>query len=50
MQLDFLEYKMDELGIAYEIVKTHKDNPIKLIVDGVPLDYERALKWIIERA
>lgn len=49
MQLDLLMVKMDEVGIAYTTVKVDSPSKVCLVVDGVPLDYERALKWVLER-
>lgn len=47
-QIDLLQYRMDLAGIAYVVVPA-QDNETWLIVDGVPLDYDHALKWIAER-
>ena len=49
MRLDLLMVKMDEVGIAYTTVKVDSPSKVCLVVDGVPLDYERALKWVLER-
>lgn len=48
MQIDLLSYRMDLVGVAYEI-KQSETNEYTLVVDGVPLDFERALKWIESR-
>ena len=50
-QTTWLEWELAMAGI--DCVLTHNDNygfePPHLIVNGVPLDYERSLKWIKER-
>ena len=47
IQLDYLQYLMDKYGIAYN-TELKTGNTV-LNVDGVPLDYDRALKWIESR-
>ena len=49
LQMDKLTYLMDLKGIAYTVEIKAKLYPFKLLVDGVPLDYDRAYKWIMER-
>lgn len=49
LQLDMLIFLMDLKGVAYTVEIKDKNYPFKLLVDGVPLDYERAYKWIMER-
>lgn len=48
LQIDLLQYQMDLAGIAYKVVPA-QDEETWLIVDGVPLDYDHALKWVAER-
>ena len=48
MQIDLLQYKMELAGIAFKVVPA-QDEETWLIVDGVPLDYNHALKWVEER-
>lgn len=50
-QINALEWQLITHHIPYEIEKVDRfsiDTPY-LIVDGVPLDLERSLKWIKER-
>lgn len=49
-QISFLELEMDKSGIKYQKVlkQTPPLTPPFLIVDGVPLDFNRSLKWIKE--
>ena len=50
-QISILEWELIRNNIEYEIVKKSRYNITKpyLVVDGVPLDFERSLKWIKER-
>lgn len=53
-QISFLEVELDRSGIPYKKVDHHCHRPpldIPFItVDGVPLDFFRALKWIKENS
>lgn len=49
LQADMLTYLMDLKDVAYTVEIKDEKYPFKLLVDGVPLDYERAYKWIMER-
>lgn len=49
MQRSILSYLLDKKDVAYTVEIKPKDYPFKLLVDGVPLDYDRAYKWIMER-
>ena len=44
-QLDFLRYTLDILDIPYVLKESDTDSDY-LVIDGIPLDYIRALKWI----
>lgn len=51
-QVSFLEMELVNRGISFERVCNEDyaqvfDRPF-LIIDGVPLDFERSLKWIKE--
>lgn len=48
LQVDLLQYRMDIAGIAYKVVPA-SDDETWLLVDGVPLDYDHALRWVKER-
>lgn len=50
-QVSILEYTLIQADIPYEISTKSCDCgicPPYLVVDGVPLDYERSLKWVKE--
>lgn len=51
-QISILEWELIRNNIDYEIVKTARCTMKKphLVVDGVPLDFERSLKWIKENS
>ena len=48
LQIDMLQHLMDRNGVVYNIKESATVDTF-LVVNGVPLDYERALKWIIEK-
>ena len=51
-QISILEWELIRNNIDYTIVKCSRHNITKsyLIVDGIPLDFERSLKWIKEKS
>lgn len=51
-QISILEWELIRNNIDYTIVKCSRYNITKpyLIVDGIPLDFERSLKWIKEKS
>ena len=51
-QISILEWELIRNNIDYTIVKCSQYNITKpyLIVDGIPLDFERSLKWIKEKS
>ena len=52
-QITTLEHFLTQNNIAYDIelaeFRNYGFRPPHLIVDGVPLDFNRSLKWIKER-
>lgn len=51
-QISILEWELIRNNIDYTIVKCSRYNIKKpyLIVDAIPLDFERSLKWIKEKS
>lgn len=49
MQVDFVQYLLDKNDVPYETVRTDEQPHFVLVVDGVPLDYGYAVKWILEK-
>ena len=47
-QIDFLTYLLDAIEVEYKI-EPKSSKTVCMSVDGVPLDYERAIKWALER-
>lgn len=48
-QISTLEWMLTVQGIQHEICLSECDNGIRppyLVVDGVPLDFNRSLKWL----
>ena len=49
-QISFLEMELDKRGIEYQKISNKNHIPPLevpfLLVDGVPLDFNRALKWL----
>lgn len=51
-QVSILEDMLDKAGISYNLELFNRSYGIRppfLVVDGVPLDMGRAIKWIKER-
>ena len=49
MRQSILSYLLDKKDVAYTVEIKPKDYPFKLLVDGVPLDFERAIDWVMSR-
>lgn len=50
-QITMLELLLEKNGISYDLEINQANNGIRppyLVVDGVPLDFNRSIKWIKE--